>query len=176
VSYFVIKGPGEFGQYLCHIDGHDCPQWWHERPKAFHFPDAQTAKRWLSTIQKSYTEHGSFNGRVVRVNTVRDWKAERDQLRSEIARLRGLLPTCSRGPKACDAEIAALRAALDELASNAENLLRGGLPHFTRKDFADAVAHRARYALSPRAIDRAADMLAAEIRATQVGSLGRSDT
>jgi hypothetical protein len=44
---------------------------------------------------------------------------------------------------------AKLREALDEIAMNAENLLKGGLPHFSREEFADTVAFRARHALSP---------------------------
>jgi hypothetical protein len=150
MSYFVIKGPGEFGQYLCPFASHDCPQWWHERSKAMSFPDAESARAWLRAVQERYTNHGSFNGRIVRVNTVRDWKAERLQLRAEIKRLRDAIPLCSRGPKACDAEIEGLREALDEIAMNADNLLRGGLPHFSRKDFADTVAFRARHALGQR--------------------------
>ncbi len=169
MSYFVIKGPGDFQQYLCPFCSHDCPQWWHEREKAMSFPDADSARAWLRTVQERYRDHGSFNGRVVRVNTVRDWKAERGQLRAEVARLRGLVPTCKAGPKACDAEIATLRIALDEIASNAENLLRGGLPHFSREEFADTVAYRARHALSPNALHRAADILAATIRASERG-------
>lgn len=39
------------------------------------------------------------------------------------------------------------REALDEIAMNAENLVKGGLPHFSRKEFAQTVAFRARHAL-----------------------------
>ena len=34
-----------------------------------------------------------------------------------------------------------------EIARNAETLLSGGLPHFSRKEFAETVAHCARHAL-----------------------------
>lgn len=40
-----------------------------------------------------------------------------------------------------------MRDCLEEIARNAENLAAGGLPHFTRRDFALAVADRARAAL-----------------------------
>lgn len=40
-----------------------------------------------------------------------------------------------------------LRDALDEIAMNAEGLVKGGLPHFSRKEFAETVAFRARHAL-----------------------------
>jgi hypothetical protein len=150
MSYFLIKGPGDFGQYLCPFAGYECPQWWHEREKAMTFPDADSAAKWLKSVQETYAEHGSFNGRVVRVNTTRDWKEERKQLRTEIRRLRRIIPTCERGPKACDAEIESLRSALDEIAANAEGLAKGGLPHFSRKEFAETVAFRARHALGQR--------------------------
>ncbi len=56
-------------------------------------------------------------------------------------------------PWACALEqaiyIARLRSALDEIAMNAEGLLKGGLPHFSRKEFAETVAFRARHALGP---------------------------
>lgn len=115
MSYFVIKGPGAFGQYLTPMASFECPQWWHERDKAMSFPDADSARKWLRSVQERYSDHGSYAGRVVRVNTVRDWKAERRQLRSEIARLRAIIPTCERGPKACDAELADLRSERDRL-------------------------------------------------------------
>lgn len=43
-----------------------------------------------------------------------------------------------------------MRDCLEEIARNAENLAAGGLPHFTRRDFALAVADRARAALKGR--------------------------
>ena len=45
------------------------------------------------------------------------------------------------------AENKRLRDALQEIANNANGLLAGGLGHFSRRDFADAVAHRAKVAL-----------------------------
>ena len=44
-------------------------------------------------------------------------------------------------------ESARWRDALEEIARNAETLLAGGLPHFSRKEFAETVAHCARHAL-----------------------------
>jgi hypothetical protein len=44
-------------------------------------------------------------------------------------------------------ENAKLRDGLDEIAMNAENLLAGGLGHFSREEFAEVVAWRARHAL-----------------------------
>ena len=50
--------------------------------------------------------------------------------------------------------------ALDEIAMNCEGAVNGDLPHFTRRDIADAAAHRARAALKriadsyPREADR----------------------
>jgi hypothetical protein len=41
----------------------------------------------------------------------------------------------------------AFREALEEIAKNAETMLAGGLPHFSRRDFAETVAHCARHAL-----------------------------
>ena len=88
MSYYVIKGPGAFSQYLCEMPGFGCPQWWHSRAKARRFPDAEGAHKWVADVQKTYTDHGTYAGRVVRVNTVKDWKAERARLLAEIERLR----------------------------------------------------------------------------------------
>lgn len=112
MSYFLIKGPGDFGQYLCSLDGYREPQWWNLRKSARIFPDRDSAERWLAWVKEQFRDAGSYDGRVVRVNTVRDWKAERGQLRAEIRRLRRIIPTCKRGPKACDTEIERLRAGL----------------------------------------------------------------
>lgn len=83
MSYFVIKGPRTQGQYLCSLPGHSCPQWWHERSKANRFPDEESAWRWLEAVASSHSKEGSWFGRVIRVNTLRDWKSERAQLRAE---------------------------------------------------------------------------------------------
>lgn len=89
MSYFVIKGPEYQGQYLCWMPGHDCPQWWHKRADAKRFPDEESAWKYLTMTLKKYRDaSGNYVGRVVRVNTVRDWQAERAMLRAEVARLR----------------------------------------------------------------------------------------
>lgn len=88
MSYYVIKGPVKFDQYLCVLIGYAHPQWWHAKVDARRFPDPQSAKTWLAEVQKVHSEAGSYEGRVVRVNTVADLKAERLRLRSEVSRHR----------------------------------------------------------------------------------------
>lgn len=61
-----------------------------------------------------------------------------------------------------------LREALDEIATNAENLVKGGLPHLTRNDLANAVSNCARFALRGADIARSPvaplpDAVAAEL-------------
>lgn len=53
--------------------------------------------------------------------------------------------TCERSAAAQD--LRRMRRILDELAMNAENVVAGGLPHFSRKEFAERIAERARWAL-----------------------------
>jgi hypothetical protein len=88
VSYFVIKGPAENSQYLCIMPGQNCPQWF-ERAKAERFPDAESAWKFLDAVQKKHPD-AWYQGRVVRVNTLRDWKAERAQLRRDVANWRAV--------------------------------------------------------------------------------------
>lgn len=89
MSYFVIKGPAEGGSYLSILPDHATPQWWDSRAKANRFPDAESAWKWLDVIQKQYPDSW-YQGRVVRVNTLRDWKAEREQLRRDLANWRAI--------------------------------------------------------------------------------------
>lgn len=45
------------------------------------------------------------------------------------------------------AENAKLRDVLSEIARNCEGVQKGGLPHFSKRELADLVAYRARWAL-----------------------------
>lgn len=89
MSYYVIKGPWSSRNYLCSVPGHACPQWIdgrEGRSKAYRFPDEDSAWKWLQLVIR---KHEDFDlARVVRVNTLRDWKAERAMLRSENEALR----------------------------------------------------------------------------------------
>lgn len=89
MSYYVIKGPRDYGEYLGLIGGYTCPQW-NSRQHARRFPDRDGAYNWLDQVQKDHASSGSYLGRVVRVNTVADWRAERARLLAEIERLRSL--------------------------------------------------------------------------------------
>lgn len=40
-----------------------------------------------------------------------------------------------------------MRDVLEEILKNCDGVLRGGLPHFSKRDLASTVADRARYAL-----------------------------
>lgn len=86
MSYFVIKGPAENGQYLCALPGYSCPQW-SDRKNARRFPDAEGAWKWLEAVQKE-TPAAWFQGRVVRVNSMRDKNAEIARLRAWCDELR----------------------------------------------------------------------------------------
>ena len=89
MSYFVIKGPEGQGQYLCSMPGHKCPQWYYQRTDADRFPDEESAWRRLRVVQCMHAGM-NYSGRVVRVNTLRDWKAERAQLRADLASWRAV--------------------------------------------------------------------------------------
>lgn len=89
MSYFVLKGPAGAQNYLCRLPEHSCPQWWPgERSKAIRFPDEQSAWDFLALVRERYPD-GSWTGRPVRVNTMRDYKAQVQQLHLQIAGLRG---------------------------------------------------------------------------------------
>lgn len=88
MSYYVIKGPSSHGQYLCNLVNYDKPQWWSERRNAIRFPDEQSAWNWISEAQKRRDDGGAYVARVVRVNTLRDLRAHREILVSEIEGLR----------------------------------------------------------------------------------------
>lgn len=78
MSYFVIKGPHDGGNYLCSMPEQATPQWY-TKGHAIKFPDADSAWKFIELC----AERGHARvGRVVRVNTIRDWKAERAQLRA----------------------------------------------------------------------------------------------
>jgi hypothetical protein len=84
VSYFVIKGPWGDNNYLCSLPDQPTPQWY-GRKEAMRFPDADSAWKFMeSWCKREYPRLG----RVVRINTVRDWKAERAQLRARHDELR----------------------------------------------------------------------------------------
>lgn len=91
MSYFVIKGPRDGSQYLCSMSKHECPQWWHVRAEATKFPDEASAWRYLELVQDKFQGSGSYVGRVVRVNTPADRRAELERLRAEVAQHRGTL-------------------------------------------------------------------------------------
>lgn len=80
MSYFVIKGPFDSNNYLCSIPEHDTPQWYGKQ-QAIRFPDADSAWKFMS-IWVERDRSAIRLGRIVRVQTVRDWKAERAQLRA----------------------------------------------------------------------------------------------
>lgn len=86
MSYYVIKGPADNRQYLgaqvCNGTDFGCPQWRGTRAEANKFPDPESAWKWLDLVQKKHPD-GWYQGRVVRVNTLRDWQAERAQLRRD---------------------------------------------------------------------------------------------
>lgn len=88
MSYYVIKGPKFFDQYLCTLETFSNPQWY-LKEHARRFADAESARKWLADVKREWWDHGSYDGRVVRVNTPQDLKAERLRLRSEIATMRG---------------------------------------------------------------------------------------
>ena len=88
MSYYVIKGPDSNAQYLCVIAGHDCPQWY-DRKGARRFPDPESAWNWLGEVKHVHGQRaGSYLGRVVRVMTTADRRAERARLLAEIERMR----------------------------------------------------------------------------------------
>jgi predicted NAD-dependent protein-ADP-ribosyltransferase YbiA (DUF1768 family) len=84
MSYFVIKGPHDSGSYLCSMPDHETPQWYSKK-EAIKFPDADSAWKFMETWCRN--EYPRL-GRVVRINTTRDWKAERAQLRAYTDQLR----------------------------------------------------------------------------------------
>lgn len=91
MSYYVIKGPFSGRNYLCSLPGYKTPQWLdgkEGREKANRFPDEDSAWKYIQLIVR---ENPKFDtGRVVRVNTLRDWKAERAQLRADRDNYRAL--------------------------------------------------------------------------------------
>ena len=82
MSYFVIKGPRMAGQYLCSLPGHACPQWWHRREEANRYPDEESAWKYLEAVAREHPNSCWF-GRVIRVNSLRDRKAELAQCRAD---------------------------------------------------------------------------------------------
>lgn len=86
MSYYIIKGPAENTQYLCALPGYDCPQW-SSRKDARRFPDAESAWKWLDAVQRQ-NPSAWLQGRVVRVNTMRDKNAEIGRLRAWCDELR----------------------------------------------------------------------------------------
>lgn len=89
MSYYVIRGPlPNVSHYLCVLESFPSPQWW-KREEAIRFPDARSARTWLYAAKQTWADHGSYDGRVVRINTSADLKAERLRLRAEVRRLRG---------------------------------------------------------------------------------------
>lgn len=90
MSYYVIKGPESGSQYLCAPEAFKVPQWYYKREEALRFADEGSAWNHLAHVQKVFGPDttGSYLGRVVRVNTIRDLKAHRELMRSEIEGLR----------------------------------------------------------------------------------------
>ena len=85
MSYFVIKGPHNENNYLCTMPDHETPQWYRKQ-NAIKFPDAESAWKFMTAWckQREYPRLG----RVVRINSSRDWRAERAQLRAYNDQLR----------------------------------------------------------------------------------------
>lgn len=82
MSYFVIKGPDDCGQYLCDIFGHECPQWY-SRKTARHFPDAESAWKYLRATQQAHPD-STYTGRVIRVMTRGDQRARLARLQADL--------------------------------------------------------------------------------------------
>ena len=90
VSYYVIKGPDGSDQYLSVIVSYEQPQWRRQRNSARCFPDAISARAGLANIRKVWP-NTLYTGRVVRVNTSADLRAERLRLRQQASHIRVLV-------------------------------------------------------------------------------------
>lgn len=90
MSYYVIKGPDGSDQYLSVIAGFAQPQWRRQRNSARCFPDAISARAWLANVRKVWPDT-PYTGRVVRVNTSADLRAERLRLRQQASHIRVLV-------------------------------------------------------------------------------------
>ncbi len=85
MSYFVIKGPYDCGQYLCdYRPVHTCPQWHHDRNRAFKFTTAAEARTFAASLPGEHVGCGDWGTRVVRVVSKKERHAERAALRQSL--------------------------------------------------------------------------------------------
>lgn len=107
MTTYVIKGPQNSSNYLCTLPAYATPQW-HALQGADRFPDAESAWNYIAHLVE---KHGtSYVARVVRLNTVHDWRAERARLLAEVDRLREVKHTSGRLANTRDAQMAHARA------------------------------------------------------------------
>ena len=109
MSYYVIKGPRGQSNYLADMPEYAHPQW-SSRSDARRFSDEDSAWRWMQEVQAAHPQ-GGYQATVVRVNTVRDWRSERAQLRNERDSWRAMSSLKDDEIRRLKAEIARMREA-----------------------------------------------------------------
>lgn len=83
MSYFVLKGPDDCGQYLCdYRPVHTCPQWHYDRNRAFKFASAAEARAFATKLPTEHVGCGDWGTRAVRVVSKAERQAERKALRA----------------------------------------------------------------------------------------------